>query len=40
MFSYTNARRLNLFQTAFANQIALIEKKKTKIFKTWKFREY
>jgi GDP-mannose 4,6-dehydratase len=30
MFSYTNARRLNLFQTSFANQIALIEKKKKK----------
>lgn len=33
MFSYTNARRLNLFQTAFANQIALIEKKKQKYLK-------
>lgn len=31
MFSYTNARRNNLFQTAFANQIALIEKGKKKI---------
>ncbi len=31
MFSYTNARRLNLFQTSFANQIALIEKNKKKI---------
>jgi GDP-4-dehydro-6-deoxy-D-mannose reductase len=28
MFSYTNARRYNLFQTAFANQIVKIEKKK------------
>lgn len=31
MFSYTNARRLNLFQTAFARQIALIESKKIKV---------
>ena len=31
MFSYTNARRLNLFQTSFANQIALIENNKKKI---------
>jgi len=30
MFSYTNARRSNLFQTSFANQIALIENKKKK----------
>ena len=28
MFSYTNSRRINLFQTSFANQIAMIEKKK------------
>ena len=27
MFSYTNARRMNLFQTSFANQIAMIERK-------------
>ena len=33
MFSYTNARRINLFQTAFARQIALIEKGKIKILK-------
>ena len=38
MFSYTNARRDNLFQTAFANQIAKIEKKKTKNFTSWKFK--
>ena len=31
MFSYTNARRYNLFQTAFANQIAKIEQGKQKI---------
>tara|TARA_B100000965_G_scaffold404062_1_gene433775 strand:- start:2858 stop:3820 length:963 start_codon:yes stop_codon:yes gene_type:complete len=31
MFSYTNARRMNLFQTSFANQISQIEKKKKKI---------
>jgi len=31
MFSYTNARRDNLFQTAFANQIARIERGKQKI---------
>ena len=30
MFSYTNARRDNLFQTAFANQIAKIERGKQK----------
>ena len=30
MFSYTNARRMNLFQTSFANQISQIEKKKKK----------
>jgi GDP-D-mannose dehydratase len=28
MFSYTNARRYNLFQTAFANQIVKIERGK------------
>lgn len=33
MFSYTNARRANLFQTAFARQIALIEKGKINILK-------
>ncbi len=33
MFSYTNARRINLFQTAFARQIALFEKGKIKILK-------
>jgi len=33
MFSYTNARRMNLFQTAFANQIALCEKGKLKYLK-------
>lgn len=33
MFSYTNSRRLNLFQTAFANQIAGIEKGKIKLLK-------
>jgi GDP-mannose 4,6-dehydratase len=33
MFSYTNARRSNLFQTAFADQIAKIEKKKIKFLK-------
>jgi GDPmannose 4,6-dehydratase/GDP-4-dehydro-6-deoxy-D-mannose reductase len=31
MFSYTNARRDNLFQTAFARQIAMIESNKKKI---------
>jgi len=31
MFSYTNARRKNLFQTAFANQIIKIKNKKQKI---------
>ena len=33
MFSYTNARRTNLFQTAFAKQIALCEKGKLKYLK-------
>ena len=33
MFSYTNSRRNNLFQTAFANQIAKIEKGKLKQLK-------
>jgi len=33
MFSYTNARRKNLFQTSFANQIALLEKGKIKYLK-------
>ena len=33
MFSYTNARRGNLFQTAFAKQISNIEKGKQKILK-------
>jgi len=33
MFSYTNSRRNNLFQTAFANQIAKIEKGKVKELK-------
>ena len=33
MFSYTNARRSNLFQTAFAKQIINIEKEKQKILK-------
>jgi GDP-mannose 4,6-dehydratase len=33
MFSYTNARRNNLFQTAFADQIAKIEKGKAKELK-------
>ena len=32
MFSYTNARRKNLFQTAFATQIARCEKKFKKKF--------
>ena len=32
MFSYTNARRRNLFQTNFAMQIAEIEKKKGNFF--------
>lgn len=31
MFSYMNPRRVNLFQTSFANQIALIESNKKKI---------
>ena len=33
MFSYTNARRINLFQTAFARQIAQCEKNKIKFLK-------
>ena len=33
MFSYMNARRNNLFQTAFANQVAAIEKGKLKYLK-------
>ena len=33
MFSYTNARRDNLFQTSFAKQIAQIEKGSLKILK-------
>ena len=33
MFSYTNARRSDLFQTAFANQVADIEKGKQKILR-------
>ena len=33
MFSYTNARRKNLFQTSFANQIIDIERGKKKILK-------
>ena len=33
MFSYTNSRRLNLFQTSFASQIAQIEKNKKNILK-------
>ena len=33
MFSYTNARRSNLFQTSFAKQIINIENKKQKILK-------
>ncbi len=33
MFSYTNARRVNLFQTAFANQIINIEQGKQKTLK-------
>ncbi len=33
MFSYTNARRINLFQTAFARQIVLCEKNKIKVLK-------
>ena len=33
MFSYTNARRTNLFQTSFANQIIKISQKKQKILK-------
>jgi GDP-4-dehydro-6-deoxy-D-mannose reductase len=33
MFSYTNSRRNNLFQTAFANQIVKIEKGKAKELK-------
>ena len=33
MFSYTNARRYNLFQTAFANQIVKIERGKLNYLK-------
>ena len=33
MFSYTNSRRLNLFQTAFANQIVKIENGQLKVLK-------
>jgi len=33
MFSYTNARRKNLFQTSFARQIVDIEKAKTNVLK-------
>ena len=33
MFSYTNSRRLNLFQTAFANQIVGIERGKINLLK-------
>tara|TARA_B100002052_G_C15868331_1_gene593405 strand:+ start:408 stop:1379 length:972 start_codon:yes stop_codon:yes gene_type:complete len=33
MFSYTNARRINLFQTAFARQIVLCEKNKINYIK-------
>ncbi len=33
MFSYTNARRINLFQSAFARQIVLCEKNKQKYLK-------
>jgi nucleoside-diphosphate-sugar epimerase len=33
MFSYTNARRSNLFQTAFAKQIAMCEKGNSKYLK-------
>jgi nucleoside-diphosphate-sugar epimerase len=33
MFSYTNSRRNDLFQTAFANQIANIENRKSKKLK-------
>jgi len=33
MFSYTNSRRFTLFQSAFAKQIALIEKNKIKYLK-------
>ena len=33
MFSYTNARRDNLFQTAFANQVVNIEKGTQKILR-------
>ena len=36
MFSYTNARRMNLFQTSFANQIAMIERKQKEFFNSWK----
>ena len=36
MFSYTNARRQNLFQTAFAKQIARCEKyNKRYVFHLW-----
>ena len=35
MFSYTNARRNDLFQTAFANQIANIERGKKKNTDSW-----
>ena len=40
MFSYINARRDTLFQTAFAKQIVNIEKKKTKNIKTWQFKQH
>jgi len=33
MFSYTNARRINLFQTAFARQIVLCERNKLKFMR-------
>jgi len=33
MFSYTNSRRLNLFQTAFANQIVKIERGELKMLR-------
>ena len=33
MFSYTNSRRFTLFQSAFAKQIAEIEKNKIKYLK-------
>ena len=38
MFSYMNARRDNLFQTAFAKQVLQIEKRK-KNFVSWKFKK-